>query len=128
MCIRIPLSFSSAPFQPHTQSFWFSEYRVRQSQAADLDTTLGGSLLWHTQMQLFLVRSHSRYSLLCLSLLLFFSASFLYRRRRGHAFYFRKQQGFLFPPIVFLFLITEFSNQATNVPDKTTFKPCVMLK
>ena len=104
LCTRILPSFRLAPLQAYIQSFLCSWCRVRQSDVAAWRPWLEDLCCGKLRCNLFLVGGHSRYSLVCLSLVLFFPVSFLYSwRRRGHALYSISSRGFLFPPTVFYF-------------------------
>lgn len=87
------LQISATP-GPHSE-FLFSVCMVRQNDAAAWRPWLEDLCCGKLRCKLFLVRGHSRCSPVCLSLVLFFPASFLHsRRKRGHALYSITSRGF----------------------------------
>lgn len=94
LCTRIPLSFRLVPLQAYIQSFVFSGRRVRQSGAAVWRPWLEDLCCGKLRCKLFLERGHSRCSLVCLCLVLFFPVSFLHSWRRSHALYSITSKGF----------------------------------
>ena len=128
LCTRIPPSFRLAPLQAYIQSFLCSWCRVRQSDVAAWRPWLEDLCCGKLRCKLFLVGGHSRYRLVCLSLVLFFPVSFLYSwRRRGHALYSISSKGFYSHQMCSIFDCW-VQQSKTNVPNETTFKPCVRLK